>query len=68
MSEQDAEKFDYEKRNKIMLVLLADLFSMRPTLKTEKQRFKIIGELQAINPELFGEFLNQHIAKQQNNL
>jgi len=50
------------RRVQMIMLLLADLFSARPTLKTETQRFRVIGELQAMDSTVFGVFMNQHVA------
>ncbi len=50
-------------RDRLLLILLTDLFSMNPVLQTEKARYRIIGELQAMYPAMFQTFIDQHIAK-----
>lgn len=54
---------DEAKRNRILLLLLADLFSMKPVLSSEKTRFKAIGELRHMYPEIFELFISKHITK-----
>ena len=61
-SEDGLADFDRDKRNKLLLILLADLFGMKPTLQREKDRFRVIGKLRMMYPDIFDVFLSQHIA------
>ncbi len=55
-------EYESNLRDRLIVLLLADLFSATPTLKQEESRFQIIALLRKLDPDIFDKFLTKHIA------